>query len=413
MNKIHLIGFRGLFEFVRRLLPLGLAFAVLPVLAVEPKPPVAAEPKTHTLFMGADMSVEQNKKLYRVQDVVAGGFVIKVDGKEVRIAADWASVILKVERSLKLTGTEATVANLKSERTYTVGNDPVARFERGLAATQLNYAESVAAQNQVNVDFNQADVVLAASGPPDAHAPAIVAQKQIQAQQRKAQSTLSVRSAVNSSLNKGDSIFDGEGMFDAMEVTFEVSSEQTMTSPYVVILGQYRELDAKPGTVANWVYAQPLQPISSSVRKVHLVRGGFPRGFEMLDLQVHLYNRGREIATDVAPKRVPLTRDEAFSYLFMEYLSGHKGATLPASPIIGKLAPTESAQLSTEQLEQAYYVKVAKNGLPVNAFSDSNCSKPVDGVVGNQIRNVRFYPALENGKPVEGVAELKFSRLNL
>ncbi len=413
MKKNHPINCFALLKSGWRLFPLGAVWAATLVSAAELKPAVVVEPKTHALFMGADMSVEQNKKLYRVQDVLAGGFVIKVDGKDVRVAADWANIVLKVERSLKLTGTSATVTNLKSERSYTLANSPTAQLERGLASAEVNYSDSVAAQNQITAGDLNGEMVSAASGKTDSHAPPGTDQKKIAAQLVAFQKAQSASAAVGASFNKSAAYLDGEGMFDAMDVTFEISSEEPLNSPYVVFLAQYREKEAKPGSVANWIYAQPLKPITSAPRKVHIERGGFPRGFEMLDFQVHVYNRGREVATDVAPKRVALTRDEAFAYALMDYLGSHKGATAPASPIVGKLTPVVSAQLSAAQLEQAFYVKVSKDGLPAKAYFDTNCSRPVDDVVGALINHVRFYPALENGKAIEGVAELKFARLAL
>jgi hypothetical protein len=133
----------------------------------------------------------------------------------------------------------------------------------------------------------------------------------------------------------------------------------------------------------------------------------------MLDFQVHLYNRGREVATDVAPKRVPLTREEAFTYARIEYLSGNTGATLPAKPFMGKLTKEAKAQLSSELLVQPYYVRVSAEGLPLAAFLDKECSRPVDETMAALIAKVRFYPALAKGQLIDGVAELKFNLLNL
>ena len=376
----------------------------------------AVEPKTHALFMGADLSVERNKELCRVVDILDAAFVIKVGGQEVKIPADWSKVNVKVDRSLKLTDASATVVNLKGERAYTLANDPTVQFQRGIAAAALQNSDNISAQNQAAAAA--AGVGSAGGGGAlDSHVPASVAasivQMQTQAQQSTQQNSMRVAGAPGTTFHNSGSVFDGEGMFDAMDISFEVSAEQPLTNPYVVILGQYREKDGKPGSVANWIYAQPVQPITGQARKIHIVRGGFPRGFEMQEFQVHLYNRGREIATDVSPKRVQLTREEAFMYARIEYQGSHKGATLPAKPFMGKLTPEAGSRLNAAQLEQLYYVKVSKDGLPLLAYLDTDCSRPVDETVRPLIDHVRFFPALENGKAVEGVAELKFARLSL
>ena len=129
---------------VRRLLPVFVAVFSSLASAVEPG---AAEPKTHTLFMGADFSIEQDKELYRVQGVADGAFLIKVKGKEVSVPMDKGSIKLRVEPALKLTESSANVANLKGERAYTLANDPTVQFHRGLAYAQLQYADAQYNQN--------------------------------------------------------------------------------------------------------------------------------------------------------------------------------------------------------------------------------------------------------------------------
>ena len=374
------------------------------------------DPKTHALFMGADISVERDKTMYRVLDVQTGAFVIKVGGKEVKVPADWNNVVLKVDRTLKLTDSSASVTDLKGERAYTLANDPIVKFQKGLADSEMQYADSQAAQNQANAGFQFTDPIKAAMGAATRADGGLVnttSQANSAASQNARQTGRDVVAGPGSTYQTNSSVGQGEGMFDAMEITFQASSVQPLNEPYVVILGQYREKDAPPGKVANWIYAQPLKPIGPEVRKIHIVRGGFPRGFEMVEFQMHLYDRGKEIATDVAPKRVQLTRDEAFTYALMEYLSSHKGANTPATPFMGKPSAEAKAQMKPEQWEEPYYVKVSKDGLPIAAFTDTKCSRPADKQVGSVVTNIRFYPALENGKGVEGVAEVKFLRLVL
>ena len=404
-----------LLEAVRRLWPVVVVLVSPLTLAAEAKS-AAAEPKTHTLFMGADLSVERNKELCRVVDILDAAFVINVGGREIKVPADWSKVNVKVNRSLKLTDASATVVNLKGERAYTLANDPTVQFQQGIASAALQHSENINAQNEANAGLKGGGMATGHESLPGMLRPEVdkIVQKiQIQTQQSGEQSSLRVAGTPGTTFHNTGSVFDGEGMFDAMDISFEVSAEQPLTNPYVVILGQYREKDGKPGSVANWIYAQPVQPITGQARKIHIVRGGFPRGFEMQEFQVHLYNRGREIATDVSPKRVQLTREEAFMYARIEYQGSHKGATLPAKPFMGKLTPEAGSRLNAAQLEQLYYVKVSKDGLPLLAYLDTNCSRPVDETVRPLIDHVRFFPALENGKAVEGVAELKFARLTL
>jgi hypothetical protein len=159
------------------------------------------------------------------------------------------------------------------------------------------------------------------------------------------------------------------------------------------------------------IYARALEAIGSRPQKIHILQGGLPHGYELVSYQVHLYNLGQEVATDVVPERVSLTREEAFEYVKADYLGTHKGATLPSTPAMGKLGLETKAELTPAQLGGTYFVKVNKDGKPEEAFLDEACSQPVDGVVATVVKYVRFFPALEKGKSVDGVARLRFSYL--
>jgi hypothetical protein len=116
----------------------------------------------------------------------------------------------------------------------------------------------------------------------------------------------------------------------------------------------------------------------------------------------------------VADKRVPLTRDEAFQYVLIDYVSSHKGASLPATPAMGKLPADLRARLGSGQLTQFFYVKVSKEGMPVEAYLDESCSHKVDDpYLQSVIRDLRFNPALEKGRPVGGIALLKLGDLRM
>jgi hypothetical protein len=377
-------------------------------------PSATAEPKTHTLFLGADLSVEQNQEIHRVQGIAEGAWVISVDGQEIRVPMDRGTIKLKVEPSRKLTESSAVVAHLKYDRTYTLANDPTANFLRGLAQSAQLSAGSAAAQSQAEAGFRVATIMDSASGAPTkGGSNATSGTSTGSTGQTNAQQNIqTLRNSPGLRLDLQGNPLNSEDNYDAMDVAFEVSSERPLTSPYLVIIVQYRVTDGKPGQVANWIYARALPPIGREARKVHIEQGGFPLGFELQDFQVHLYNRGEEIATTVAPQRVELTRDEAFQYVLGPYLSSHKGATLPATPAMGRLPADLSARVASGQLKPVYYVKVAKDGKVSATFADESCAEKVnDPYLEAVLKNFRFKPALDKGEPVDGVALLQLNQL--
>jgi len=373
--------------------------------------------KTYTLFMGADLDVQLNKVDHRVRDVSGGSFLINVDGKELLVPMYEGTVNLRVAHSLKLTEASATIARLKSERAYTSANDPTKKFMREQPGSNAQ-ATVARADGAYLVISNLAAAGGSASGG-GASGPGgmPVASAEVQAARSAADSAGTAMFAEGNNIGNYVSKMQGElaqELFDAMEVSFEVSAEEPLKNPYVVIVARFHERDAKSGQSKNWIFAKALNPIDHTPRKVQLKQGGFPPGFEMEDVKVHLYDRGQELATNVADKRVELTRDEAFQYVVMDYVSSHKGASAPATLAMGRLPADWRTRLGAGQLTQFFYVKVSKDGLPLEAYVDQSCSQKVDDpYLQSVIREIRFKPALEKGRPIEGVALLRFGDLRI
>src|SRR6478736_1052318 len=86
----------------RRHFTLGLAAALgLPLLlaGAEKTPP---PPKTHVLFMGANLSVQRDKKVYPVEDIAGSELKIHVDHQATLIPTRGAPVNLQINAGLKL-----------------------------------------------------------------------------------------------------------------------------------------------------------------------------------------------------------------------------------------------------------------------------------------------------------------------
>jgi hypothetical protein len=200
--------------------------------------------------------------------------------------------------------------------------------------------------------------------------------------------------------------------YDGVDVEFEISSTRPLHNPYVVTMTKFHPAGTKEGTVQNLVYAKSLDPIDARPTKVHFVEGGFPFNFDLIDFQLHVYNKGVEVATNVSSKRVELTRDEAFEYVKMEYLGAHKGETLPAVAVMGKLPADLPARLANGSYAGTFYVRVSKDGLADEPYADTACTQKIaDPYLMSVVKSIRFKPALELGKPVEGTAAVNLNQL--
>jgi hypothetical protein len=363
--------------------------------------------------MGADLDLQVNKDYCRVRDVSGNSFVVSANGSERSISMEKDKISIRVLQSLKLTDTSATIADLKSDRVYTPANDPYKKFNR----EQPGWAGDAGVASLEGTALVLENAAGAAQTP--GASPGAVNGAQMQA--------LNARNAANNAGFGMRSEFNNAGgyaqrlqrdlameLFDAMEVTFQVSSEKPLESPYVVIIARYHEKDSQPGRSKLWIFAKALAPINSKPRKINMTQGGFPPGFVMEDFKVHLYDRSQELATNVVDKRVDLTYSEAFKYVLIDYISGHKGASLPPAPVMGKLPAGWHTRMTADQLSQQYFVRVSKDGMPLGAYADEACMLPVtDPNLVSIVKEIRFTPALEKGKAVDGTAKLRLGDIRI
>ncbi len=383
----------------------------------------ADEAKTYTLFLGTDFSVQQDKEYYRVLDVSGGNFVIRVKDQEIRVPMRRGSGTLKVDQALKLTRVAAQIDKLKAERAYTAANDPYVRFNARAGAVQgsdaaMSVSYANVGETQGAASSANALAIRTAGTPYEAQAKenaAVATAKADNAMSDYADSAYGMsRQSFN---NPGLAALElqeelAEEKFDAMRYSFEVSSPTPLDRPYLVFVVSYHEKDAQPGTKEGTViYAKSIEPIGERPTKINILQTGMPVGFVVNETQVRLYNGGQEVATNIAPRRVAMSRDEAFLYLKIDRLSRAKGATLPATPALGRLDEGTKSRLTADQLKQTYYVKVSKEGRAEQVFLDAACTQAADTTVVAIVANIRFYPALEKNKEQAGTAKLQFNQI--
>ena len=357
--------------------------------------------KTHTLFMGVDIAVEHEKLFRRVREVSGSSWVVNVNGRPEFIPANKHALNLKVEQSLKLTEATATLANLKAERTYTPGSDPKTQAMR----TQLHLQAFTTEQQMVAERELQREVdrvawaTLAKDATPTVPPPdPAKAAANLDAMANVAHSQMTT-AQFNQAI--ADEQLKKE-LFDAISVEFEISAPKALPNAYMIVVAQFREKGAPASAARNWIYAQMLDYVDETPRQVSIRRSGLPAGYELDKVNVHIYDQGREVATNVSPKRVELTREEAFQYIVIEHIGNNKGKTLPAMPVMATLTPELRQRLRDGDGQQVYYVNVSKEGRVTEVFEDDAYSKRLgDGFFAQTVKRIWFKPALEEGKPVD------------
>jgi hypothetical protein len=422
--------------------------------------------KTHTLFMGADIAINLDRDMYRVNDVMGSNWVVQINGRDRVISAREAPLNLKITPNLKLTEVSATIVGFRRIQAYSYANDPSVLLTRGLSRSSALSTDLLAvAQNAQNtqdalqnhalggasllagsddqfsanaemttaqyafanlytrgvtpglIHYPLPSAVVPTSTNTSGYVTSLPGPEQIFANVNQGISVGIAQRGAVSAANQTEMGDEATGKIvsagmDAMDVAFDIRSGKPLQNPYVVTMTRFRAKGAKPGMVQDMVYAQSLHPIDEHLSHIHFVEEGFPFEYELLDFQLHLYNRGEEVATNIASDRVELTRDEAFEYVKMEYIGAHRRETLPAVPAMGRLPADFRSRLAAGKYRGTIYVRVTKDGMADEAFLDPACSRRAeDPYLDSVVQSLRFKPALDQGKPVQGIASLDLDKL--
>jgi hypothetical protein len=383
----------------------------------------SAPARTHVLFMGADLSVQREKRYYQVEDVTGSELKIRIGKKEFFVPTRSRSTSLKVSNSLKLSGASVQLDDLQSGPAYTSANDPMRKAIAASGSAGGASALQDLAQGQVNqvavAEAHAADAAARYGALPEGKEALVNAQNfKNELQLVELASAGSTQELKYSSQNSAAAHVDkmqgemAEGNFDAMEVSFKISSPVELDDPYMVILFRFQERDAKAGEVGMLIHAKSLDPVTDKPKYVRVREAGLPRGFKYVDCEVHIYNRGEEVATNASAKRVELSRGEAQQYLVIEHIGANKGATVAASVVPGTLPPARRKLLSGDQLNRTVYAKIDKDGAVLGVYSDEGCNLQLDDAATLAALGEAFFkPALRQGKPVEGTALVRLGEI--
>jgi hypothetical protein len=356
---------------------------------------------SYTLFMGANISVNLSNGLFPVRDVNGSSWVVDMNGKEQAVSGKEGPINLKIVPVMKLTDVSAVIASFKREPSYSFANDPVVKLTRSQVEAAAIGASYDAASNQAGaIDpslINPAGASgTSSSGTSVAHG-----------QSSGAAAVASANAGAGASVDLQARQPEQSG-FDAMKVEFEISSAKPLQDPYLVTMTRFHPRGSEPGTVQSLVYAKALDPIGTEPAKVTFSEEGFPFDYEVVDFQLHLYNEGVEVATNIADKREVMTLDQAFDYVKKAYIESHKGESMHAVAVMGELPKDISSHIAAGNFGDTVYVKVNKDGFADQVYADYDCSKRIsDPYLETVVRSIRFKPALADGIPVEGVASLK------
>ncbi|HEY9155484.1 MAG TPA: hypothetical protein VIM69_10155 [Opitutaceae bacterium] len=366
-------------------------------------------PLTHVLFTATDIQVIYKQGLYHVCGVDGGAFVIALKDKNIEVPMTKDPAGIKTSEALQLSTRSANITHFKYDRAYSSAQDPYKKWSSAMVGMQAWHDNQQRAQSGVATTSPTITVSMGTSTktiPNPAYQAAVHDMNQ---------SSSVVGGDLGSNAAFAEKLTDELALklFDVMQVSFEISAPKPISYPYIVIIARYHEKD-DPKHPQNWMFAKTVDPIGAKPQKVTTSQGGFPPGFEIEKLEVHLYENGVEIATNQSENRALLSREEAHEYLVLDYVSSHSGATMHPQVVLANMPDDWSAHRQDESVRKTYYIKVDKDGRGEGAYEDDACTLKVkDSYCDTILRNLLFLPALYHGKAVGGVARVKLTDLRV
>jgi hypothetical protein len=389
--------------------------ALLTVTLASPLWPADPQPaKEYSIFVGQDVSVVRKGKHLRVIGAQKKAVEVMLDGKLTIIPLSEAKD-LQLDRGVKLSNLRATIENVRGAE----GESRLAAAAQTEAMLTGMVLQDMAEDRRDNVLganvwgalLAQRPVTGGPGGSVPSQAPVANSLEQSAIEQM---SSLQRGIDVSSSL-RTDSTVDKKDVAGGLSdtgyiVSFQASAPLALEQCHMAVISEYT-LPGDTGLTLTSVTLEPIGDLGPVARKVSCEVRRFPPGAQMKGYRVALYSRGQEIVTNLSSRRTDVTRDEAVLFMTMEYVAKHAGETRPPAPILMVPRTEFAARLGSTPLDQVIYARVAKDGKVIRLSTDVKGSSQLSSDLSLAVDQIAFAPALEKGKPVEGVAKLKLADL--
>ena len=186
---------------------------------------------------------------------------------------------------------------------------------------------------------------------------------------------------------------------NALKISATLASPVKITDAYLAFVTRTSSPDE--GYTDN-VFFHHIGEIESEPREIEFYQEGFPEGFHLKTIDIHVFKNGREIVSNVSPKQLPLSRAELHEYVALERVSMHRGKTIPAEPIWTLTPPALLASSDPHDFDFPVVVEVDEMGR-VTGWDSKSVLPPT---VQAALKDLVFKPALNAGEPVAGQAEV-------
>ena len=339
----------------------------------------AQDEKAYRLFVGVDLLVTQNDEKIPVENLRRNEIVVSPANGN-RIPLDESGGFSWI-RSTKVSRAPITITDFEEHKAFTLNNDKgmqymatqnsMAIYQQERAAvqqwesSQAQVMVSGAVQNQASLDRAERGGMIITQESRDS----------AQAFLDKSIADLDTANiAMAEQFHQADTIIsdttfidrlsgvEGEGGHDVLELSFQISSIEPIAEAYVVAMGTVTQGEEEGITA----FHHHIGAIGPEPRKITVRKTGFKPGFEIKDVNVHVFTHGKEIASNRSDKNIGLTREQAREYLLLTYLSQHKRETLAPEPVWTLAPPALLATKTGDSFNFPVIVNVDADGTVIS-----------------------------------------------
>jgi len=365
--------------------------------------------KDHHFFVGVRLEIPHEEELYPMSGMMGNSLLIAVGDEVIRKSIQNLGEF-RYRKEAKLTNNLVYIDNLKCEEGYSMAADPELqaaqinialsniagdRLDRSVAS-EMNLANLAAELDDIRTRANRGDMGAGFALP--------------NAERRSEMAESEVASALQRSGMNQVSLDDNRvaSKKDVLNVSFDISSMKDVDDSYLLLIASLKSKEnAKPEH--TWFHFRPLGDIRRrQIEKVSFSASSFPDGMIVHDYELFLFSGPVEIPSNLSPKRVAMTREDAQKFMNYQYISKNFDKTLEPALIEGTLSRHILDFDDEHLLDLEIRIQVDSQGEVAGFHYPTEKTAPVrlDSLL-DALRSAMYYPALENGEAIDG--ELVFN----
>lgn len=349
------------------------------------------------LFVGVDLKVLNEGEMHEISDFDKRRAILA--GPEKKQIADRDLGSIQFIPTTKLGRQPLTIADLDVRRGYSTSQDK--KMDSMISQNNLQtYSQDRLQQLELSVISAAA---FGPSGPIEAPDGTVVDVTDVR------DTTNAFQDFQNQNAITSDDEFfsqkDGQNdpeKFNAIIITAQVSSPVPVADTYAVCIARIRTDESRSRDV---IIFHEIGELTPEPRTIDIQKPGLPPGFEVLEVDVHVFCEGQELASDQSDKQFALTRDEAIEYLVLERISTHRGQTLPAEPAWALAPPALLGSADPEAFNLPLTVHVDERGRVTKI--DESTIAPAH--IAEIVSDLFFLPAIREGTAVPATTQVNLS----